>query len=233
MPAVAVTLPANLYDLNRIANHKAVAQISFNNPSTQELDVSVQAIKLAPSSSYLDVNNWWAHGYTGKKGVLGLIDDGVDPTHPDLANKQLIVRTENGSHYEDFINGVRAPHGTGIACIYGSNNEKYKGVAYELPTIITGLSGPENSDAQSIMMTMSTLDWMLERSEIKPTLINYSMGNGRVSCQGCPEWSGLARLIDYVVNEEKILWVKSAGNGGYIEPTKNTSLRIHFNGAWR
>ena len=221
MPAVAVTLPANLYDLNRIANHKAVAQISFNNPSTQELDVSVQAIKLAPSSSYLDVNNWWAHGYTGKKGVLGLIDDGVDPTHPDLANKQLIVRTENGSHYEDFINGVRAPHGTGIACIYGSNNEKYKGVAYELPTIITGLSGPENSDAQSIMMTMSTLDWMLERSEIKPTLINYSMGNGSVSCQGCPEWSGLARLIDYVVNEKKILWVKSAGNGGYIEPTKN------------
>lgn len=221
MPAVAVTLPANLYDLNRIANHKAVAQISSNNPSTKELDVSVQAIKLAPSSWYLDVNNWWAHGYTGKKGVLGLIDDGVDPTHPDLANKQLIVRTEDGSHYEDFINGVRAPHGTGIACIYGSNNERYKGVAYGLPTIISGLSGPENPDVQSIMMTMSTLDWMLERSQIKPTLINYSMGNGSLSCQGCPEWSGLAKLIDYVVNEKKILWVKSAGNAGYIEPSKN------------
>lgn len=84
------------------------------------------------------------------------------------------------------------------------------------------MAGEETADPASILLTMETLDWMLNRSEVKPTLINYSMGNGRLdlNCPSCPEWSGLAKVIDYVVNT-KILWVKSAGNSGYIEATQH------------
>lgn len=221
MPAVMVQLPNNRSLFDRLANSSRVAQISLYNPAAAELDKSAQILKLAPSSLYPDVNNWWAHGFTGKKGILGLIDTGVDEQHPALSGKQFIVRKEQGSDYSNFLNGVKAPHATGVACIYASNNEQYKGIAYDTPTIIHGLAGEETADTSSIMLTMSTLDWMLNRAELTPTIINYSMGNGRLdlNCPACPEWSGLAKVIDYVVNTQKILWVKSAGNAGDITPT--------------
>ncbi|STX28822.1 subtilisin-like serine protease [Legionella beliardensis] len=219
MPAVTITMPANLHLLNKLANHSAVAQISANNLGKTELDISTQILKLRPSKTYPEVKNWWDHGYIGCKGVIGLIDDGLDPTHPALANKTLIVRKEGGSLYSNFLNGVRSPHGTGVACIYASNNKNYKGIAYGAKKFVLGLSGKETPNIEDIMLTMSTLDWMLTRAKLKPTVINYSMGNGKTACPNCPEWSGLAKVIDYVVNHEKILWVKSAGNAGYIAPT--------------
>jgi serine protease AprX len=218
MPAVAASIPPALF--NEVANHPAVAQISFYQSGSQELDITTQAIKLAPSSYYPDVKNWWAHGYNGSKGVIGLIDDGIDPNHPVLAQKKMVIRKEGGSRYSDYQNGVRTAHGTGVACIYSSTDPQYKGIAFGAKTIVSGLSGEETADLHNIMLTLSTLDWMLKRSGTRPTIINYSIGNGVLSCPNCPEWSGLAKVIDYVVNHEKILWVKSAGNEGYIEPTQ-------------
>lgn len=220
MPAVAVRMPANKALFEELASHPAVAQISTYQSGSQELDFTAQAIKLAPSSHYPEVKNWWAHGYIGSKGIIGLIDDGVDPDHPIMAGKHLTVRKEAGSRYSDYQNGVRTAHGTGIACIYSSTDPQYKGIAYGAKNIVTGLSGEETADLNNITLTLSTLDWMLKRSGIRPTIINYSIGNGPLSCPNCPEWSGLAKVIDYVVNHEKILWVKSAGNEGYVEPTK-------------
>ncbi len=220
MPAVAIQIPKSRTLLYKIANLDAAAQISSHTAATPELDVTAQVLKLAPSSYYPHVSNWWDQGYTGQKGIIGIIDTGVDPLHPALSNKRLIVRQDAGSGYSNLINGVKEPHATGVACIYTSNHEKYKGMAFGASTIISGLAGEETADPSSIMRTLETLDWMLNRSELKPTLINYSMGNGRLdlNCPSCPEWSGLAKVIDYVVNTQKILWVKSAGNAGYIEP---------------
>lgn len=220
MPAVAIQIPKSRTLLYKIANLDAAAQISSHTAATPELDVTAQVLKLAPSSYYPNVSNWWDQGYTGQKGIIGIIDTGVDPLHPALSNKRLIVRQDAGSGYSNLINGVKEPHATGVACIYTSNHEKYKGMAFGASTIISGLAGEETADPSSIMRTLETLDWMLNRSELKPTLINYSMGNGRLdlNCPSCPEWSGLAKVIDYVVNTQKILWVKSAGNAGYIEP---------------
>ncbi|KTD55582.1 subtilisin-like serine protease [Legionella santicrucis] len=221
MPAVAIQIPKERNLLEQIANFDAAAQISSHKAAETELDITVQALKLAPSPFYPNVDNWWAHGYTGQKGVIGIIDTGVDPLHSALSNKRLIVRQDAGSGYSNHINGVKEPHATGVACIYASTHEKYKGIAYGASTIISGLAGEETADPASILLTMETLNWMLNRSEVKPTLINYSMGNGRLdlNCPSCPEWSGLAKVIDYVVNTKKILWVKSAGNAGYVEAT--------------
>lgn len=218
MPAVVIQAPKNPDILEQISNIENTAQISSYKPAAIELDVSAQALKLAPSPYYPRIHNWWAHGYTGKTGVLGLIDTGIDPNHPALAGKKLIVRQEKGSGYTEKLNGVTAPHGTGVACIYAARNEQFQGMSYDLPTIVSGLAGAETADTSSIMLTMGTLDWMLNRAEATPTVINYSMGNGPLACPDCPEWSGLAKVIDYVVNTQKILWVKSAGNKGYIDP---------------
>lgn len=219
MPGVAIQMRNNSYLINTLANFHNVAQISSYHASAQELDISAQAIKLAPSSFYPNINNWWAHGYTGKNSVVGIIDTGIDPLHPDLFGKHIISRQEDESGYSHYINGIKEPHGTGVACIYAGTNNLYKGIAHGTPSIVSGLAGAETPEMSSIMLTLSTLDWMLNRSDLKPTLINYSMGNGPLSCPTCPNWSGLAKVIDYVINTQKILWVKSAGNNGYIEPT--------------
>lgn len=219
IPALAIQSPKDANGLNQIAEIQGVAHITRYQPARAELDISAQILKLSPSYAYPDVSNWWANGYTGKKGIIGLIDTGIDFLHPALAKKNIIIRQEEGSGFSEYYNGVKEPHGTGVACIYASNDSKYKGIAFDAPTILSGLSGDENAQTASIMQTMSSLDWMLNRAPKKPTLINYSMGNGRMACTDCPEWSGLAKVMDYVINSKKILWVKSAGNLGYIEPS--------------
>jgi len=185
----------------------------------EHLAINLQAIKLAKSPQYPHLNNWWSEGYTGKKGVLGIIDTGIDPTHPALKGKTIIFRKEEGANYDKFLNGVRAAHGTGVACIYASTDKKFKGIASDIPIIISGPSGEETPDIDSFLQTVGTINWMLERSDVVPTVINYSMGNGRIDCKDCPEWSQLAKIIDNIVNRKKILWVNSAGNQGFITPS--------------
>ncbi len=222
MPAVAVVIPNDRTILNQIAAHDAVAQISLNKPASEELEVSAQAILLAPSAFSSD-NNWWQAGYTGHLGVVGLIDSGIAVEHPGLANKALILDKEPQSDYLKYKNGVRTAHGTGVACIYaGSGSGSFpndKGIAFGASTIVSGFADDEN-----FQTTTRTLDWMLTRAPVKPTVINYSFGNGSIGCPSCTDWSGLAKVVDYVVNHEKILWVKSAGNQGLPKAPNQSTM---------
>ena len=220
IPALLVAIPADNNILDKIVNNRLVAQISLFNIGHEELDNSEQAILLKPSKEYPTVNNWWSNGYTGKNSVLGLIDSGVAIEHPGLTNKTIITRKEENSGYFDFKNGIRSAHGTGVACIYmGEQNSAFPndvGIAFDAPTIVAGLAGDGPGNFEDLSLTLSSLDWMLNRSGVIPTVINYSVGNGNVTCPQCTDWSGLARIMDYVINNNKILWVKSAGNKGFI-----------------
>ncbi|MBA2710016.1 MAG: S8 family serine peptidase [Tatlockia sp.] len=224
-PAVLVYLSSNKKLLIQLANHHAVRQISSYLGSKEELKISDEAILIKPLKISSTVSNWWDNAYTGLHSAVGIIDTGIDTEHPGLRHKNLIIRTEKGSGYDDFKNGVRAEHGTGIACIFaglgGNNLANEIAIANGSSTIISGLAGTETGDAvDKLAQTLSTLDWMLNRAPVKPDVINYSFGNGPTNCMNCPDWSGIAKFVDYVVNKKHILWVKSAGNGGYIQPAK-------------
>lgn len=230
MPAIVASISKNKTLVNQIAHHHAATQISLNKTGSEELEASAQSILLTPSDTYPTVNNWWQHGYTGQNGVIGLIDSGVAAEHPGLSNKTIIMHQETGSNYSQYQNGVRSAHGTGAACIYAGIGSGFfgreSGIAYGASTILSGLAGEDRSDDEdtALLQTMTTLDWMLTRAKIRPTIINYSFGNGIVSCAACTDWSGLAKIVDYVVNHEKIMWVKSAGNVGLAMPMSKPTL---------
>lgn len=228
MPAVLAVIPKSSTVVTRIANHSAAAQISLNKPGSEEMEVSAQSILLAPSPLYPTVDNWWQHGYIGKNAVVGLIDSGVAVDHPGLSNTTIIVRQDEDSDYSKYTHGVRSAHATGVACIYaGTGSAEFpheSGIAYGVSTILSGLAGEYGTETEKLLLTGSSLDWMLTHSNIRPSLINYSYGNGPVSCATCPDWSGLAKIVDYVVNHEKIMWVKSAGNQGIAEPGSKSTM---------
>lgn len=237
LPVILASLPFNPFTLNYLSNYPGIAQISLIQGGQEELDVSEQSILLKPSVVYPKVNNWWAHGYTGINGVLGLIDSGIAVEHPSLQGKQIHVRQETGSGYEQFKNGVRSAHGTGVACIYSGQGSYIfpgdMGIAHGNYKIITGLAGEGIGNIEDVGRTLSTLDWMLTRAPERPNVINYSYGNGLNSCEECPSWSSLAKVMDYVINKYHILWVKSAGNKGYVNPATPSSMTVpadNYNG---
>lgn len=237
MPAVIAVIPKTHGIINTIANHSAATQISSNRTGAEELEISTQSILLIPSDIYPQVNNWWQHGYTGHNGIVGLIDSGIAIEHPGLSSKTIIVRQESDSNYSKYQNGVRSAHGTGAACIYagiGSGIFAHEaGVAYGASTILAGLAGEGVGEVADLFLTASTLDWMLTRAGIRPTVINYSFGNGPINCSTCTDWSGLAKVVDYVINHDKIMWVKSAGNQGLSTPQYKagmTSPADNYNG---
>lgn len=229
LPVVLASLPADAKLLQKLASHPTARQISSYHGGKEELEISAQAILLTPSVLYPSMSNWWDNGYRGLNSVVGIIDAGIDTEHPSLSQKNLVTRTEKGSGFDDFKNGVRAAHATGIACIYAGVGSsvfpKDIGIAGGVHSIVSGLAGTETGDEMDkLAQTFSTLDWMLNRAPVQPDVINYSFGNGPTNCSDCSDWSGIAKVVDYVVQQKHILWVKSAGNGGYIE----ASSRVPF-----
>lgn len=90
------------------------------------LDVSVPLIETPPV---------WEDGFTGKGVIVGIVDTGIDHTHPDVVGRIKASRDLTGEGDMDN-NG----HGTHVAGIVGgtgaASQGKYRGVAYECEYVI-------------------------------------------------------------------------------------------------
>jgi hypothetical protein len=67
----------------------------------------------------------WQTGLTGDGVTVGVVDTGVDQTHPDLAGREIAERNFSGS----ADNLDHAGHGTHVASTIASNDVRYRGVA--------------------------------------------------------------------------------------------------------
>ncbi len=185
--AVINTLAASVpsYLVKELATRREIAEVVYDAPGKPELDNQADS---------LGADTWWNSGYTGWPWDVGVLDSGVAETHPAISGHTF---------YENYA--TNGSHGSGVACMYGSTNNTYRGLAYGLDAIIVDNAGNTST-------SMSGADWMIRLAGDDPEVINYSWGNGAATGS---DWHAFSRFVDAVVHDYNTSWVKSAGNNGW------------------
>lgn len=222
MPTLLITGPKDKLNLQKISQFPDLMYIALNKPAGEKSELQPSK-KVKVRSRYPGIDLWWNNGYQGQNGLVGLIDSGIAADHPAFFAKKIIINPNEINILSRYKNGVRSAHGTGVACIYAAQpqfNERVKGIAFKAPIILSTFAGEGARHAEDYWLTYSGLNWFLNDSSLKPTIINYSYGNGDITCRFCPDWSGMSKVVDYIINKYHILWVTSAGNNGFVSPRK-------------
>lgn len=158
------------------------------------LDVSVPLIQ---------VPQVWAQGVTGKGVLVGIVDTGIDATHPDLTGRVKAFKDFTGEGEIDN-NG----HGTHVAGIIGgtgaASEDKYRGVAYEcdyvIAKVLRGNGGGLMSDV------IAGMEYCLDQGA---RVANLSLGGGSAN----DGTDAISVACDNAVDAGMVVCV-AAGNSG-------------------
>lgn len=145
----------------------------------------------------------WELGFTGKGVLVGVVDTGIDPDHPDLTGRVKASKDFTGEGDRDN-NG----HGTHVAGIIGgtgaSSDGKYRGVAFECEYVIAKVLKGNGSGLMSDVI--AGLEYVVEQGA---RVANLSLGGGG-SCDGT---DALSVACDAAVDAGVIMCI-AAGNSG-------------------
>lgn len=161
-------------------------------------------ILLSDSVPMIKADKVWEYGYTGKGVKVCILDTGIDYNHPALRGK-VVVQI-------DFVNRDKNAfddngHGTHVAGIIASNDEKYRGVAPNVSLYIAKVLGKYGSGYTS--WVIRGLQWCVKQ---KVNVISMSLGGGLYKTT-CDE-DILARAVNRIVKHFNIPIVVAAGNAG-------------------
>jgi len=176
--------------LQELAENPLVYLIDFDTPGAPELDNHKHSLGL--------VTGFWAAGLDGGVHDAGVLDTGVQQSHPAFAGKRFF---SSAGTTDPDVNS----HGTGICGILCSENATYTGMAFGVDAVIVAqASGTES-------VSMNGANSMLGWPE-SPENINYSFGNGRANDV---DYKSFDAFFDAFIDTFDIMFSKSTGNGGY------------------
>lgn len=192
--------PADIERLSNLVSNSIVSPVSTYNAHVEE---SIKMIGGHEVRGFFDANN---KRLTGKGVKVGVIDTGIDYTHPDL-------RVNYGGGH-DLVDGDRDPmeskanssvstiHGTHVAGIIAANG-KIQGVAPEATIIAYRALGPGgNGTTEQVMAAIE------QAIKDKVDVLNLSLGNN-VNGPDLPISKALNKAV-----ESGITAVTSSGNSG-------------------
>ncbi|WP_297462675.1 S8 family serine peptidase [Thermococcus sp.] len=145
------------------------------------IKVAVDTEGLDESAAQVMATNLWNLGYDGSGITIGIIDTGIDASHPDLQGKVI--------GWKDFVNDRSSPyddngHGTHVASIAAgtgkASNGKYKGMAPGAKLVgIKVLSGEGSGSVSDII---AGVDWAVQnKDKYGIRVINLSLGGSQSS----------------------------------------------------
>lgn len=164
--------------------------------STEE--VSVSGVPDVPDNVWVSgAPIFWKQGITGEGCKIGIVDTGVDNTHPDLSSRFLFRRdyVKDGALPVNFN-----PHGTHVAGTICANG-RIKGVAPNAKIIdyrVLGLDGSGSYD--------SIRQAVIDAANDECNVISMSLG-------GSNDWDPLHEAIKTAVSKGSLV-VCAAGNEG-------------------
>lgn len=179
-----------------------------------KVKVAVETEGLDESAAQVMATNMWNLGYDGSGITIGIIDTGIDASHPDLQGKVI--------GWVDYVNGRSSPyddngHGTHVASIAAgtgaASNGKYKGMAPGAKLVGIKVLGADGSG--SISDIIAGVDWAVKnKDKYRIKVINLSLG----SSQSSDGTDSLSQAVNNAWDAGLVVCV-AAGNSG---PNKYT-----------
>lgn len=184
MNVVGARVPAG--NIAALAGSALVAKMDIDAPGAPELDNHQHSLGL--------VNGFWANGIDGGVHDVGVLDTGVQQSHPALSSHSFLSNM-----------GVSdtSTHGTGMAGIMASTSSQFPGMARGCDQIVMALAG-------SATTSMSGMNYIAGTGV--PEAVNYSFGNGTASTV---DYAAVDQFFDGVVHTFGYMVSKSTGNGGF------------------
>jgi minor extracellular serine protease Vpr len=200
---VGFSLTGEKEDVEQIRTIPGVTSVYSSQTYKANLEKSVPYIGAEDIRSYLDVHN---HRLTGEGIKVGVIDTGIDYSHPDLRRNFKggydLVDQDRDPMETKSKQGMPTMHGTHVAGIIAANG-KIQGVAPEAEIIAYRALGPGG------MGTSEQVIAAIEQAiKDKVDIINLSLGN-EVNGPDWPTSLALNKAVD-----KGIVAVTANGNSG-------------------
>jgi subtilisin family serine protease len=174
------------------------------------LDAKVKALDDV-SNVQIGAPDAWAAGHDGTGATVGIIDTGVDRTHPDLAGQIVEARNfveagfPGGGAPEDVTD--RHGHGTHVAStVAGSgaaSGGRYEGVAPGAKLVIAKALDDSGSGTNSAII--AAMEWEAQRVDV----VSMSLGGGPTDGT-----DPLSTAVNQLTARYGTLFVIAAGNSG-------------------
>ncbi|AZM46503.1 peptidase S8 [Streptomyces sp. WAC 06738] len=182
------------------------------------LDARIRA-NLADSVRQVGAPSAWEAGFTGKGVKVAVLDTGIDPGHPDLADAVVAAKdfTDSGSPAPtDDLHG----HGTHVASIItgsgAASNGTYRGVAPDAQLLNGKVLDDGGYGSESGII--AGMEWA---SDEGARVVNMSLG-------GCPSGGTdpMSQAVNRLTEQSGTLFVIAAGNHPGGQPCADNEEQV-------
>jgi subtilisin family serine protease len=188
--------------LNRLTEMSEVKSVSTYTPPTMLADRVREIIGIDKVNSGPTLERW-----TGSGEIVGILDSGVDSTHPDLADRVQATLAIEGASATD-----RTGHGTHIAGIIAgsglASGAKIRGVAPGARLVVVGITNDAGTPQLEKFVDLGSLAALATENGAK--ILNLSWG----MAVGGSYDHGSASVDRFVHEHPDVLMVVAAGNAG-------------------